>query len=109
VLVVGEALIDIVVPNDGSPVVEHVGGSPANVALALGRLAKPNGSPTHIGSDETHRPAFGRQPLVRFRSALQNPGSASRLAHRLPVGTTAAALAVDAGDGAQRPHPLILA
>ncbi|WP_439593771.1 carbohydrate kinase family protein [Microbacterium sp.] len=38
VLVIGEALIDIVVPADGRRQTEHVGGSPANVALALGRL-----------------------------------------------------------------------
>lgn len=38
VLVIGEALIDIVVTADGREPVEHVGGSPANVALALGRL-----------------------------------------------------------------------
>ena len=36
VLVIGEALIDIVEKEGGS--VEHVGGSPANVALGLGRL-----------------------------------------------------------------------
>jgi len=37
VLVVGEALIDVVSGQDGT-VEEHVGGSPANVALGLGRL-----------------------------------------------------------------------
>lgn len=36
-LVVGEALVDIVDVRGGSPR-EHVGGSPANVALGLGRL-----------------------------------------------------------------------
>ncbi len=37
VLVVGEALVDIVRQQDGQ-VAEHPGGSPANVALGLGRL-----------------------------------------------------------------------
>ncbi len=35
VLVIGEALIDVV--DDGTVAAEHVGGSPANVALGLGR------------------------------------------------------------------------
>ena len=38
VLVIGEALIDIVAGAESPDPVEHVGGSPANVALALGRL-----------------------------------------------------------------------
>jgi len=36
-LVVGEALVDVVVSRDGTTR-EHVGGSPANVALGLARL-----------------------------------------------------------------------
>jgi fructokinase len=40
VLVVGEALIDIVQRPDGSTV-EHAGGSAANVAVALARLGRP--------------------------------------------------------------------
>ncbi len=40
VLVVGEALIDVVVRPDAERE-EHVGGSPANVALGLGRLEVP--------------------------------------------------------------------
>ena len=39
-LLIGEALIDIVAPVWERPASSgHVGGSPANVALALGRLA----------------------------------------------------------------------
>lgn len=40
VLVVGEALIDIVMADPAVHPVEHVGGSPANVALGLGRLGR---------------------------------------------------------------------
>ena len=40
VLVVGEAIIDII-SSPGVPPQEHVGGSPANVALGLGRLGVP--------------------------------------------------------------------
>ncbi len=49
-LVVGEALVDIVVSPDGTTV-EHVGGSPANVALGLARLGHPVELATHIGLD----------------------------------------------------------
>lgn len=51
VLVAGEALIDIVRPVDG-PDSEHVGGSPANVAVGLSRLDHPTRLATHIGRDE---------------------------------------------------------
>lgn len=40
VLVIGEALIDVV-EREGRPAEDHVGGSPANVALGLGRLGVP--------------------------------------------------------------------
>lgn len=51
VLVAGEALIDIVHPVDGESS-EHVGGSPANVAVGLSRLDHPTRLATHIGGDE---------------------------------------------------------
>jgi fructokinase len=54
VLVVGEALVDIVL-RDGVGVAaageEHPGGSPANVALGLGRLGRQVALLTRIGSD----------------------------------------------------------
>lgn len=50
VLVVGEALIDIVIPFAGDTV-EHVGGSPANVAIGLARLGHATELATHIGTD----------------------------------------------------------
>jgi fructokinase len=50
VLVIGEALIDIVTP-EGLPSAEHVGGSPANVALGLGRLGIPVRLRTALGRD----------------------------------------------------------
>jgi len=51
VLVVGEALVDIVRRSDGS-VVEHPGGSPANVAITLGRLGRSPRLLTSFGDDE---------------------------------------------------------
>lgn len=50
VLVVGEALVDIVLRADGERA-EHPGGSPANVALGLARLGRSAGLLTRIGRD----------------------------------------------------------
>ncbi|SDS75107.1 fructokinase [Paraoerskovia marina] len=47
-LVVGEVLVDIVRRPDGT-VSEHPGGSPANVAIALGRLGRPVDLATWMG------------------------------------------------------------
>lgn len=51
VLVVGESLIDIVATGNAPPV-EIVGGSPANVALGLGRLGAAPRLVTALGNDE---------------------------------------------------------
>ncbi len=50
VLVVGEALIDEVRRADGTTD-EHPGGSPANVALTLGRLGRETRLAAHLGQD----------------------------------------------------------
>lgn len=49
-LVVGEALVDIV-HRPGAEPVEHVGGSPLNVAVGLGRLGRPVDFVTTVGRD----------------------------------------------------------
>lgn len=54
VLVVGEALVDIVRTPDGQ-VKEHPGGSPANVALTLVRLGRTTTLLTRLGDDERGR------------------------------------------------------
>lgn len=54
VLVVGEALVDVVRRPDGT-ITEHPGGSPANVALGLARLGRPVHLLTRIGDDERGR------------------------------------------------------
>lgn len=51
ILVIGESLVDIVIPPDG-PTSEHPGGSPANVALGLARLGHQVDLLTRIGDDE---------------------------------------------------------
>ncbi len=49
-LVIGEALVDIVAQPDGTSI-EHPGGSPANVAVALSRLGTTVGLSTAYGND----------------------------------------------------------
>ncbi len=51
VVAIGEALIDIVQPQD-SEASEYVGGSPANVAVGLAALGHPTSLATFIGEDE---------------------------------------------------------
>jgi len=53
-LVVGEALVDIVTDPTGASA-EHVGGSPANVAMGLARLDHPVSFATWLGRDDRGR------------------------------------------------------
>jgi fructokinase len=87
VVVVGEALVDIVVSPAGT--VEHPGGSPANVAYGLGRLGVATALLTSIGDDP--RGEAIAQHLARAGVDLL-PGSRSD-------GRTATATAVLASDG----------
>lgn len=50
--IVGEALIDVVVPAGGQPPAEYVGGSSANVAIGLGRLGRAVELVSQVGADE---------------------------------------------------------
>lgn len=50
-LVIGESLIDVVHQSDGSSQ-DHVGGSPANVAVGLARLGHDVSFATFVGDDE---------------------------------------------------------
>jgi fructokinase len=59
VLVVGEALVDIVRRSDGSTA-EHPGGSPANVALGLGRLGLTVSLLSRFGPDARGEAVAGR-------------------------------------------------
>jgi fructokinase len=87
VIVVGEALVDIVTSAQGT--VEHPGGSPANVAYGLGRLGVSTALLTAIGNDER-----GRAVEAHLQSAGVTlvPGSTSQ-------GRTATATATLAADG----------
>ncbi|MFJ4028886.1 carbohydrate kinase [Paenarthrobacter sp. NPDC089989] len=87
VVVVGEALIDIVESPDGTT--EYPGGSPANVAYGLGRLDVKTGLLTAIGKDQR-----GDAIATHLQSAgvVLLPGSKS-------LGTTATATAQIAANG----------
>lgn len=87
VIVVGEALVDVVVSPQGT--VEHPGGSPANVAYGLGRLGVDTALLTSIG-DDNHAAAIERHLLGAGVRLL--PGSKAQ-------GATATATAVLASDG----------
>ena len=87
VVVIGEALVDIVVSPRGT--VEHPGGSPANVAYGLGRLGAATALLTSIGDDH-HAGAIENH--LRNASVTLLPGSKG-------PGRTATATAVLASDG----------
>jgi fructokinase len=109
-LVIGEALVDIVATPSGEPT-EHVGGSPANVAMGLARLGHevdfagclgrdPRGGriANHLADHGVHvlDVSFGDDPTSTAVATLDQDGAATyefdlhwdlpRIA--LPVGTT---------------------
>lgn len=90
ILVIGEALNDIVATDQGS--VAHPGGSPANVAFGLGRLGVPVALLTALGDDE-----FGAKIQSHLATADVQllPGSVN-------LERTASATAVLAADGSAR-------
>ena len=90
-VVVGEALVDLVGQRGGRTFSAHPGGSPANVALGLGRLGDPVTLKTRLGRD-----AFGEMVLahleasgVRVDGGLDEDGAKTSLA----VATLAAGVA----------------
>ncbi|KQQ92306.1 ribokinase [Arthrobacter sp. Leaf141] len=86
VVVVGEALVDIVTTSAGTT--EHPGGSPANVAYGLGRLGVPTGFLTCLGTDR--HGALVAEHLVRA-----GVGILSGSPRTGPTSTAAATLAPD--------------
>ncbi|MDT5397574.1 MAG: fructokinase [Mycobacterium sp.] len=83
-LVIGEALIDIV-ERDGVARGEHVGGSPLNVAIGLGRLGRDVDFLTHIGRDDRGKrivdyvEASGVQLVSGSTDAQRTPTALARL------------------------------
>jgi fructokinase len=89
-LVIGEALTDIVVTDDGEQ--DHPGGSPYNVAITLGRLGDAVSLLTAIGDD-----ARGAEITARLEESSVQLLPASRRA-----GPTSTALAQLQPDGSAR-------
>lgn len=83
-LVIGEALIDVVARPDGTRA-QHPGGSPANVALGLGRLGRRVDLLTWLGHDtdgdlvRRHLRGSGVNVLQGNRSALRTPVATAHL------------------------------
>ncbi|MET4638369.1 carbohydrate kinase [Mycetocola sp. 2940] len=81
VLVVGETIIDIV--ERGGVRTEHVGGSPANVALTLGRLGHSVRLVTHLADDDRGRRARAHlaesHVAVISRDAERTPTAVARI------------------------------
>ena len=90
VLVMGESLIDVVRASDGS-VSEHVGGSAANVAVALARLGRNVGFATSFADDPYGRMVARHLDRAGVRLANQ-PHSIER--------TSTAVATLDAGGAA---------
>src|SRR3954451_3118672 len=63
-VVIGEALVDLVGQRGSRMLVAHPGGSPANVALGLGRLGNPVTLMTHLGRD-----AFGEMISAHLQAS----------------------------------------
>lgn len=84
VLVVGEALTDVVTSDDGNHR-EHPGGSPANVAVTLGRLGHRPQFATCLGEDDRGRRlhAWLSESGVRLTEGSVRSGPTSVAASRL--------------------------
>lgn len=87
VLVVGEALVDVVHAADGT-VTEHVGGSPANVAAGLARLGHHVTLATHTGDDERGRrvTSYLQERGVRLATGPTAERTTTATAHLDPTG-----------------------
>src|SRR3982751_5149246 len=88
-VVIGEALVDLVGQRGSRMLVAHPGGSPANVALGLGRLGNPVTLLTHLGRD-----AFGEMiPAPLEASGVRAEGADAGSGTSLAVATLAAGIA----------------
>jgi fructokinase len=88
--VVGEALVDLVGQRRGRTFVAHPGGSPANVALGLGRLGVPVTLTTRLGRD-----AFGEMIIGHLEASgvVVDGGPEPWGATSLAIATLAAGIA----------------
>ena len=84
VVVIGEALVDVVFTSEG--IIEHPGGSPMNVAYGLGRLGVPTALLTSLGDDlrgaaiEAHLRSAGVGLLPGSKSAARTASATATIA-----------------------------
>jgi len=112
-LVIGEALIDVVLGSDGSTVA-HPGGSPANVAIGLGRLGRDVELLAYLADDangEMIRRHLEQSHVSLAAGSLHAPRTSVATAHlnESGVATYAFDLTWAIADGAApRPGPRVL-
>ena len=83
-LVVGEALVDVVVPAAGGPPGTHVGGSPANVAVGLAALEHPTRLTAYLARDghgERVLGHLGAAGVALTPGSLDAPRTSTSTAH----------------------------
>ena len=112
-LVIGEALVDVVVRTDGS-VDAHPGGSPANVAIGLGRLGRDVELLAYLANDENGgliREHLAASQVDLASGSLGAPATSVATAHLDDAGAATyqfeLAWAV-AADAAPAPSPLVV-
>jgi fructokinase len=90
IVVVGEALVDLVGQRGGRTLAAHPGGSPANVAVALARLGVPVTLRTRLGRD-----GLGGMVLAHLEASgvHVDGGADERAATSLAIATLAAGVA----------------
>ena len=84
VLTVGEALIDIVVPHGDGEQSEHVGGSPANVAIGVAALGHDSRLTAYLGQDERGeevRDHLQRYDVQLTEGSMSAPHTSTATAH----------------------------
>jgi fructokinase len=112
-LVIGEALVDVVISVDGSAEV-HPGGSPANVAIGLGRLGRDVELLAYLAEDDNG--AIVREHLAASQVALASgtlgaPRTSVATAHLDESGAATYDFDLEwaIADGAEpRPEPLVV-
>ena len=111
-LIVGEALVDVVVTPDGSSAT-HPGGSPANVALGLGRLDRDVELLTALGDDAHGRLVRAHLEASRVKLAGGTPAARTSVAtaHIDAAGVATYDFELDwslPADAVTRPTPLVV-
>src|SRR4051812_42527066 len=89
-VVIGEALVDLVGQRGSRTLVAHPGGSPANVALGLGRLGNPVTLMTHLGRDSFGEMISGH---LQASGVRVEGGTSAGSSTSLAVATLAAGIA----------------